>query len=502
MIKARVNPNQKKNEDFYNILNYELVKKNFENVRFILQNAGSYGIDSHLARRIGGLFLLDGRCIKWFGLSEAINQSTVNMAFSGNVNIRIADDRANALVEHFIFDSRLIETLKEAYSCALSSVGEGKAYILMKTTSVFDLFNNYKINDEFLEFEVLKQYEVEHNGNVFKRNVLHEVIVNADKKDKKTYEFVYTYTVNKGKTTLIIRGYDEEGVEISTTETKNLLNITQLVYEYDYVPFFELNIGRGQLSNAIFIEDSLAKNLYFKDLDLKNSQNQRYVPETSMFKSFTAENAPDFDDPYSTTHVMKQSVDAQTITIVEGNSKIKELQDHIKTDILQGCLDAKISPISLGYSLLDSMANNTDTPTNKERVSIRLREAHVGILKVLISKIIKTFLQINKIMIEITDIAVIFDPYITPSVESLTNVLSKQVQFGIKSRYRAIADLNKNEMSDVEIEEEYERVKELSTQKDFANTENKQEIDEKEKNKKDEIGLKVDNVLKSDGIVE
>ena len=49
----------------------------------------------------------------------------------------------------------------------------------------------------------------------------------------------------------------------------------------------------------------------------------------------------------------------------------------------------------------------------------------------------------------------------------MTNTLAKQVQFGIKSRYRAVVELNKNELSDKEIDEEYERIKEMTTQIDY-----------------------------------
>ena len=145
---------------------------------------------------------------------------------------------------------------------------------------------------------------------------------------------------------------------------------------------------------------------------------------------------------------LKANIEGNSIVLQEGKSAVKELQEHLKMDVLQGCLDAKISPISLGYSMLDSLANNTDTPTTKERVSIRLRETHIAILKILIAKIIKTFLQINKKEVEVSDIAILFDQYITPSIETMTNVLSKQVQFGIKSIEQAVRDLNKNEMSE------------------------------------------------------
>ena len=97
--------------------------------------------------------------------------------------------------------------------------------------------------------------------------------------------------------------------------------------------------------------------------------------------------------------------------------------------------------------------------------------------------------------------SVIFDQYITPSIETLTNVLAKQVQFGLKSTQQAVADLNKNEMSDDEISEEVARIKEQVVQMDYnvqqrnKNLQAKEEVDDK-------IDNKEDNVLKSDGIVE
>ena len=90
------------NERFYNVLNYALVKKDFEAVRFILTNISMFTNDPLVQNRISRLFLLDNRCVKWFGLAESINQSTVNMVFSGNVNIKInQDDEATNLVENF-----------------------------------------------------------------------------------------------------------------------------------------------------------------------------------------------------------------------------------------------------------------------------------------------------------------------------------------------------------------------------------------------------------------
>lgn len=511
IARPQLNQYLSENEKFYNVLNYALIKKDFEAVRFILTNPTMFTRDPVVQSRIARLFLLDNRCVKWFGLAESINQSTVNMVFSGNVDIKInGDDDATYLVENFLYDGQLIETLKEAYASALAGVRDGKSYILMRTTSEYDLFTGYRIKDNFLEFEVLKQHEVSYEKNKLVKTITKDVFDSVDQKNK-TYYFDYVYTSQpNGITRLEVIGKNEDGKKLKSSFVKKVLGIKDVVMAYSYQPFFELNIGRGQLPNIIYIEDSLAQAMYFKDKDLANSQTKKHVPENLMYKEINANNAAEFDDPYSTTYPMKKSVDGNNLIIQEGKSAVKEIEEHMKLDILQGCLDAKINPISLGYSLLDSMANNTDTTTTKERVSIRLRETHIAILKILIAKIIKTFLLINGKTVEVNDIAVLFDQYITPSTETITNVLAKQVQFGIKSIEQAVSELNKNEMSDEEIKREVGRIKDRATQLDFNMTQRKQAENEKDSdkevekefNKKEPINNKEDNNLKSDGVVE
>lgn len=512
MITSKVvNPYAEQNEKFYNVLNYALIKKDFEGVKTIISNVGDYTGDTKVQKRIGELFIASQKCTDWFGISEAINQTTVNMAFSGNVNIKINNnENANKLVDEFIYDSNFIETVKEAYSCALSCSGEAVSYIVFRTQSEINLNTMKKIGDRFVDFEVLKSYEMTKNKNKYIREFYKTYqVFDGNQTEKKEYKFVYTYDIqNKNKSTLEIKGYLEDE-EISPYETMNLLNIDDVYEEFDFVPIFELRLGRGQLPNAIYIESRLAENLFFKATDIQNSQTRKYVPEQMLYENSKPANqtvAPLIDDPYKTTIPLRTSIDRSGIVFQQGYSAIKELEQHLKLDILEACLDAKISPISLGFSLLDSLANNTDNPITKERVSIRLRETHVAILKMFIAKIVRTFLKINSFSVEVTDIAVIFDQYITPSIETLTNVLAKQVQFGIKSIEQAVIDLNKNEMSDEEIQKEVERIREQRVQLDYnmtqRNENEKQVQNEKEEDNNKEPDLKENKVLKSSGVEE
>ena len=176
--------------------------------------------------------------------------------------------------------------------------------------------------------------------------------------------------------------------------------------------------------------------------------------------------------------------------VVKGESAISNIERNLTLNIIQGALDAKISPISLGYSLIDKVASNTDIGVQKERVSIRLRESHIDKLKIFIALATRDRLMLEGINIKVENISVLFDQYITPSVETLTNVLSKQVQFGLKSNEQAVRDLSKDELSDEEITKEVERIKEFTTQRDF----NVQQNLEKPKG--------VDNKLNGTGVVE
>ena len=95
-------------------------------------------------------------------------------------------------------------------------VRDGKAYILMRTTSEYDLFTGYRIKDNFLEFEVLKQYEVSYNKNKLVKTITKEVFDEIDQKNK-TYYFEYAYTSQpNGITRLEVSGKNEEGEKLKS----------------------------------------------------------------------------------------------------------------------------------------------------------------------------------------------------------------------------------------------------------------------------------------------
>lgn len=474
--KTALNPYAKDNERFLDVVNAELVKNNFENVRYLLNNITNYTKCPFLYDRTKGLFIKDKRCQKLYGISANVNQATVNMVFAGEVKIKLDEnlgDEAQRLVDDFVEQSNFIDKMKEGYSAALACSGEAKSYFFFKTSSQYNLFTGYKVGEEFVEIEVLPKYEVEYDGNVFNRGVFKEVQALDDngKPAIKTYQFIYSYSIypKNNEAVLEIKGYDEKGNLIDDERTKNYLGLDTLVFVYDFIPVFELNVGRGQLPNGLFIEDSLAKNLYYEDLDLANSQTQKYIPhDLTYLAPFADDKQVPIDDIYSTTHILKRSPEHSEITIVAGESSVGALKEHRILKTIQAAMDGSISVLSLGDPLIEKLVSQSDNATTKERISIRKRESDISSLEAEMAAIIKTFLHINGISAEPKQVSVIFDDYITPSFESQINTYSKAVQFGVASREYAIDVLYADKLSQAEREKMKQDIRNFTTQRDYG----------------------------------
>src|SRR5690554_8002825 len=236
----------------------------------------------------------------------------------------------------------------------------------------------------------------------------------------------------------------------------NYLGIDITYVEYDFIPFGVINVGEGMLPNIIFIEDSLAKALYYQDEDLSNSQTSDYVPEDMVQEAHVGQEKFNIFDKYETRRLVKGGIDKDSnkIVSVEGKSSINTIERNLALNVIKATLDAKINPISIGYILTDRLGGNTDVGSDKERASIRLRETHIDKLKPFIAKELKKLLYLENIDVNVDDIAMFFAQYITPNIESLTNTLAKQIQFGLISIETAVRKINKDELTDEEVRSE------------------------------------------------
>ena len=367
-----------------------------------------------------------------------------------------------------------------------------RSYIFFDVEPIYNTNTEEKIKNEFLNFTVEPEFNLEIYENQVIRTFVKEV---GTDKDLELYEFKYRYVVNDiNDVDLFIEGYDEKDNRLPDEKVMIILDIETIYENFDFVPYDILDLNEGMLPNILWIENSLAENLYFQDEDLPNSQTKIYLPEDQLFEDVGGnKHNKDINDRYNLTKIVKGgSIDRRenVALVVKGESAIATIEKNLALNVVQACLDAKISPVSIGYLPTDKLGTNTDVGGDKERVSIRLRESHIDRLKIFMAKILRKFLFLKGYKVKLDKISIIFAQYITPSIESLTNTLAKQVQFGIKSSDLAIKELNRGELTDEEVEKEVELIKQFSTQQDF----NVNTISNNVKG--------IDNNLKSEGVEE
>lgn len=469
--------NVKDNEKFLNMISYHLAKRDYSTTIKMIKNVSQFTKCNELRERVKGLFITQNINKEYFGMAENIVGSMTNVVFSGNVKITVEDEQAQKLIDELYFDGYLLDNIKEAYKTAISMAHKAESFLFFNTIQEYDNRTEVKIKDEFINFEVVPSFEVEEEGNILTRRFYKTFSV-GNEDETRTYEYRYTTTRNM-KTDLLIVGYNEDDERLSDEQVKEDLKIDNLQEHFDFVPYIKFEFGQGMLPNILWIENSLAENLYFQDEDLSNSQTITYIPESSMYEYEALEYKGErgaYYDKYQTKKVLKgDNLEAQElVSHVKGHSVIDNIEKNLALNVIQASLDAKISPITTGYSLVDKIASNTDVGRDKERVTIRLRENHITSLKVFTAKTVQLFLYLNNYIVDESDVSVLIDPYIVPSFEGMVNTLSKAVQFGIMSRYEAVRRLNKDELSQQELEEEYERIKEMTTQIDYNVDQQKQ----------------------------
>lgn len=479
---------KKENSDLMYALSYFCSLREWGTVRRLLSNATKYTQDSWVTSKLGSLFLLDNRA-KYFGIAEDIVGSMSNMVFGGSMSIRVENDHIQERINQLVRDGYFLQSINNLYKAAIAT--NGRSYLFMELTSEFEAETNIKIKDEFIKYTVVPEFElkIDKQKNIVIRSI-YKKVYNEEKNEYETYRFDYEYRVYGDTSTLNVVGYDEEDLMIPDEEVMRHLGINITFIEYDFIPFGVLNVGEGMLPNIVYIEDSLAKNLYYQDEDLSNSQTGAYIPEDQIKEVHIADNHYNVFDKYETRRIVKGGIDKDSnkIVSVEGKSAISTIERNLALNVIQATLDAKINPISIGYVLTDRLGGNTDVGSDKERASIRLRETHIDKLKPFIAKELKKFLHLEGLYVDIDEIGIIFAQYITPNIESLTNTLAKQIQFGLISIETAVRKINKDQLTDEEVDAEVERILQQMVQMDF--------------NVGQQMKSGIDNRLNSEGIEE
>lgn len=263
---------EEENKYLFNVLGYYIAKRDFTTALRIIDNSNSITKDEKLRARFNNLFITSNHARDYYGLGASIINTMSNMIFGGNVSIKVKDDEAQKLIDTLYFDGYFMNSINEAYKTAAST--NGKSYLFMNTMQTYNKTTNVKVGEEFINYKIFPSFEIEVNGNELIRTFYKDYDI---KGEIHTFKFEYTYyTDNNLKTTLYIVGYDEKDLSIDKETTMLILGIEDTIFQYDYVPYIELNVEQGMLPNIIFVEDSLAENLFFQKSDLSNSQTHIY----------------------------------------------------------------------------------------------------------------------------------------------------------------------------------------------------------------------------------
>ena len=109
---------------------------------------------------------------------------------------------------------------------------------------------------------------------------------------------------------------------------------------------------------------------------------------------------------------------------------------------------AGLAPTTLGLTGLESINSSAESQDAREKTSLRKREICLKGWEKTLKEVLNRWLQVNDYIngldiIDYTDLINIqFNEYTNPSLESVTEVLARQVGAGLKSQETAISELN------------------------------------------------------------
>ena len=128
-----------------------------------------------------------------------------------------------------------------------------------------------------------------------------------------------------------------------------------------------------------------------------------------------------------------------------------------------GINKAGLSPTTLGITGLESINSSQESQDAREKPSLRKREICLNGWEKTLKETLNLWLQVYDYMrgyeiVDYTDLINIqFNEYTNPSLESVTDVLVRQVAGGIKSKETAISELNDG-WSDEQVQKELQKV--------------------------------------------
>ena len=194
---------------------------------------------------------------------------------------------------------------------------------------------------------------------------------------------------------------------------------------------------------------------------VKQYVSDELIPQTPEGKQMMFD---PFKKTIITTRGSSTPGDSQNLIVTEQAQIYWEAYTKIMQNLMSiGINKAGLAPTTLGLTGLESINSSAESQDAREKTSLRKREICLPGWEKTLKEVINRWLQVNDYIngldiIDYTDLINIqFNEYTNPSLESVTEVLARQVGSGLKSQETAISELNDG-WSDEQVKAEIEKI--------------------------------------------
>ena len=411
---------------------------------------------------------IDGQAFSYFGICPMIVQGKVGLVASGGFECASNDKHIDDVLNRFKKEADL-EKLFASGVYLESGLGD----CLYRIS-----YNPNAGNRPIVSLIEPQMFEVNYkNGEII------SYVIKAVNDDDNDYEIREIFYKNEqGKVCVMYRFYydgkyvdpsDKSMMKQCIDKFGKKIDITPKVLPFDEFPLvFKKNSNANQLYKGErgvpdihgldTIEDALTETI--SDLidairkgGIKEYVDEDLIPQTADGQQLRRN---PFNKTIITTKGSSSPVNSEELfKVVQGNINWEAYTRTIQNLMSIAINKAGMSPTTIGLTGLESINSSAESQDARERTSIRTRELALKSWEVTLTDLLNKYLQVLDYINgqEILDykelIKIKFPDYINPSVENVTNVLANQVAAGLKSRKRAIKELN-DEFNDEDVDKE------------------------------------------------
>lgn len=432
-------------------------------IRYFYQiEAPKYQNDAILSMQFKDRFMaqhIDGQAFAYFGLCPMIVQGKVNLISSNGFVCESDDKEIDKVLNKCKEDAKLQDLFEKGaylesglgdflYRVSYNPTVSEKPLIDVVEPQNFEV--NYR-NGRILSFVLKRTSEDDANYEV--REIYHKA---EDGGIYLTYRFFYD-----GK---YVAPNDEALMKQCQKMFKTKFSTKDVLLPFDDFPIvFKKNdsnntLYRGErgvpdIQGLDTIEDALTETLSDLIDAIRKGGVREYVSEELIPQDENGNQLRlnKFNKTIITTKGSSSPVGAEELhRVVQANINWEAYTKTIQHLMSVAINKAGMSPTTIGLTGLESINSSAESQDAREKTSLRTRARCLISWKLALTELFNKYLQMMDYIngdeiLDYTDLIQIkFNEYSTPSIESVTDVLARQVGAGLKSQKSAIKELNKD----------------------------------------------------------